>query len=61
MQSPCSPLLEDYIEVFYVIHKGDVPSFQCEKNLRWSTSMSEPQVVYIYERGTQPKFHLHLF
>jgi hypothetical protein len=41
MQSPCSLLVEDYTEVFYTIHKGDVPSVQCEMNLRWSKSLRE--------------------
>jgi hypothetical protein len=41
MQSPCEPLVEDYTEVFYMIHEGDVPSIQCEVNLRWSKSVRE--------------------
>jgi hypothetical protein len=41
MQFPCNPLVEDYPEVFYAIHRGDAPSFQCEVNLRWSKSMRE--------------------
>jgi hypothetical protein len=41
MQSPYNALVADYTEVFYLIHKGDVPSVQCEKNLKWSKSMRE--------------------
>jgi hypothetical protein len=40
MQSPC-PLVEDYTEVFYMIHEGNISSIQSEMNLRWSKSMRE--------------------
>jgi hypothetical protein len=28
LNSQCSESIKDYIEIFYVIYKGDVPSFQ---------------------------------
>jgi hypothetical protein len=34
VQSTCSPLNEDYTQIFYMIDKGDVPSIQCKMNLR---------------------------
>jgi hypothetical protein len=40
MQSPYI-LVEDYTEVFYMTHKGDVPSDECEMNHRWSKSIRE--------------------
>jgi hypothetical protein len=30
MQSPYNPIVEDYTEVFYMIHEGDVPSVEWE-------------------------------
>jgi hypothetical protein len=50
MQSACNPLVEGYTEVFYMIHKGDVPSVQCEMNLRWYKSVKEvggPSFIFI--------------
>jgi hypothetical protein len=41
MQSPCNPLIEDYIEVLHMVHEGDVPSVQCQMSLRWSKYMRE--------------------
>jgi hypothetical protein len=41
MHSQCNPLVEDYTKVFYVIHKGNDQSDQCEMNLRWRKSMRE--------------------
>jgi hypothetical protein len=41
MQSPCSPLIEDYTQIFYTIDEGDISYFQCEMILRWSKSMRE--------------------
>jgi hypothetical protein len=46
MQSPCILLVEDYTAVFYMIHKGDVPSDQCEINFSWSNSMREVEGNY---------------
>jgi hypothetical protein len=40
-EPPHNPLVEDYADVFYMIHKGDVPSVQSEMNLRRSMSMRE--------------------
>jgi hypothetical protein len=37
-----------------MIHKGNVPSIQCEMNLRWSKSMGEvhgPSFIFIYFNG----------
>jgi hypothetical protein len=31
-------LIEDYTEIFYMIHEVYVPSIQCEVSLRWSKS-----------------------
>jgi hypothetical protein len=28
VQSPCNPLIEDYIEIFYMIDKWEIPSIQ---------------------------------
>jgi hypothetical protein len=39
MQSPSNPLVEVCTEVFYMIHKGGVPSIHCEMNLTWSKPM----------------------
>jgi hypothetical protein len=33
VQSPCSPLIEDY-EIFYMIDEGDIPSIQCKMRIR---------------------------
>jgi hypothetical protein len=44
MQSACNPLVENYTEVFYMIHTDDVPSIQCELNLRWSNNKSMREV-----------------
>jgi hypothetical protein len=41
MQSPCNPLVKDYTEVFYTIHKWNILSAQCEMNFMWSKSMRE--------------------
>jgi hypothetical protein len=41
VESPCNPLVEDYTDVFYMNHKGDVPSVQCEMSLRRSNSMRD--------------------
>jgi hypothetical protein len=41
LQFPCNPLIEDYTEVFYMIHEGDVPSVQCKVSLRWSKTTRE--------------------
>jgi hypothetical protein len=41
MQSPCNPLVEDYIQIFYMNEEGDIPSVQCEMNLKWSKSVRE--------------------
>jgi hypothetical protein len=40
MQSPYNALVEDYTEVFYTIHKGDVPCVQC-MDFGWSKSLRE--------------------
>jgi hypothetical protein len=34
VQSPCSPLIEDYTELFYVNDKGDITFIQCKMSLR---------------------------
>jgi hypothetical protein len=39
VQSPCNPLIEDYTEIFYMIAEGDIPSMQCNLNLRGPKSM----------------------
>jgi hypothetical protein len=39
VQSPCSPLIEDYIDIFYVIDEGDIPSIQCKMSLGGPKSM----------------------
>jgi hypothetical protein len=41
MQSPCNPLIEDYIQIFYMIDEGDIPSIKCEMALNWSKSVRE--------------------
>jgi hypothetical protein len=41
VESPCNLLVEDYTEIFYMIHTGNVPSVQCEMNLSFSKSMKE--------------------
>jgi hypothetical protein len=51
MHFPCNLLVEDYTEVFYMIHKGDIPSVQRENNLRWSKPMREVDglgFIFIY-------------
>jgi hypothetical protein len=48
MQSSYQKLTEMYYE--HMIHKGDVPSFQCEMNNRWSNSVKEeddPRSIFI--------------
>jgi hypothetical protein len=30
VQSPCNPLIEDYIQIFYMIDEWDIPSVQCK-------------------------------
>jgi hypothetical protein len=35
----CSPLIEDYTEIFLVIHERDIPSTQCKMSLRGPKSM----------------------
>jgi hypothetical protein len=39
VQCPHNPLTEDYIEIFYMIHEGDIPSIQCKMSLRGPKSM----------------------
>jgi hypothetical protein len=41
VQSSCNPLIEDYTEIYYMIHKGDIPSIQytSEMSLREKKSM----------------------
>jgi hypothetical protein len=34
MQSPCNPLIEDYIQIFYMIDEGDIPFIECKMSLR---------------------------
>jgi hypothetical protein len=56
MRSPCNPLVEDYTEVFYMIHKGGVPSIHCEMNLRSSKSMKEDGPGFILIEFRVPAF-----
>jgi hypothetical protein len=61
MQSPCDPLVEDYTEVFHVIHRGDVLSVQCEMNFRWSKSMREVDgVSFVFIDINVPALAPHL-
>jgi hypothetical protein len=39
VQSPCNPLIQDYTEVIYMIHEGDVPSVRYKRSLRGFKSM----------------------
>jgi hypothetical protein len=52
MQYPCNPLVEVYTEIFYTIHEGDIPSVQCEVDLKVvSRSMrvvDGPSFILIY-------------
>jgi hypothetical protein len=41
VQSPCDPLIEDHTEIFYIIYKWNVPSFQCKTRLWCSNSMRQ--------------------
>jgi hypothetical protein len=34
VQSSCSPLIEDYTEIFHMIMEGDIPSIQCKMSFR---------------------------
>jgi hypothetical protein len=36
--SPCTPLIEDYSEIFYIL-EGDVPPVRCKMSLRGAKSM----------------------
>jgi hypothetical protein len=50
MQSPCNPFVEDYAEVFYTIHKRDIPSVQYKMKFRWYKSKKEvhgPSFIFI--------------
>jgi hypothetical protein len=39
VQSPCSPLIKDYTEIFCVIVKGHISSIQCKMSLRGPRSV----------------------
>jgi hypothetical protein len=41
VQSPCGFSIENYNEVFHMIHKRDVLSFQCKMSLNRSMAMRE--------------------
>jgi hypothetical protein len=51
IKSPCNLLVEDYIEVFYMIHNVVVPFVQCEMNIRLSKSVTEvdgPNFIFFF-------------
>jgi hypothetical protein len=46
----CNPLIEDYIEIFYMIDEGDIASIQCKMTLREPKSMRKvdgPSLIFI--------------
>jgi hypothetical protein len=45
VQSPCNPLIEDYTEIFHMIDKEDIPSFQCKMSLRRPKSVKKVDSV----------------
>jgi hypothetical protein len=39
VQSSCNPLIEDYIQILYMIDDGDIPSIPCKMSLGGPTSV----------------------